>query len=69
MKNFLAVGSLVGLLGGCSPMDPMDQISRWDREVIRRACAGSVAYSNCLHQKATQKSEEDDDDRRRRRNR
>lgn len=62
MKNFLAVGSLAVLLGGCSLIAALDQM---DREADQRACdgfgfrRGTDAYSNCLMQQAAQREEED----------
>ena len=51
MKNFLAVGSLVVLLGGCGAIAALEQM---DREADQRACdgfgfrQGTEDYSNCL---------------------
>ena len=53
MKNFLAIGSLVVLLGGCGLVAALDQL---DREADQRACdgfgfrRGTDAYSNCMMQ-------------------
>ena len=60
MKNFLAVGSLVVVLGGCDLIAALDQM---DREADQRACdgfgfrRGTDAYSNCMMQQAAQREE------------
>jgi hypothetical protein len=62
MKNFLAVSSLVVLLGGCGLIAALDQM---DREADQRACdgfgfrRGTDSYSNCMMQQAAQRQEED----------
>jgi hypothetical protein len=62
MKNFLAVSSLVVLLGGCGLIAALDQM---DREADQRACdgfgfrRGTDAYSNCMMQQAAQREAED----------
>ncbi|GGC68857.1 hypothetical protein GCM10011504_53450 [Siccirubricoccus deserti] len=62
MKNFLAVSSLVVLLGGCGLIAALDQM---DREADQRACDGfgfrrrTDAYSNCMMQQAAQREAED----------
>jgi hypothetical protein len=61
MKNFLAVSSLVVLLGGCNLIAALDQM---DREADQRACdgfgfrRGTDAYSNCMMQQAVQRAED-----------
>ena len=62
MKTFLAVGSLVALLGGCGVIAALDQMSR---EADQQACdgfgfrRGTDAYSNCMMQQAAQREQED----------
>ena len=62
MKNFLTVGSLVVLLGGCSAIAALEQM---DREADQQACdgfgfrRGTDAYSNCMMQQAAQREQED----------
>ena len=62
MKNLLAVGSLVVLLGGCGVIAALDQMNR---EADQRACdgfgfrRGTDAYSNCMMRQAAQREEAD----------